>query len=162
MPKPTATAEVSCAVDPTERSPSVTTVVAEAPEVISADVVEIWSAVIQRVRKERPLVASNVEATMLLEINADAALVGIDSRDTLSVDLLDSPNNRKFLERLLAEATGRPLTIKFAKREGLIAAPPPREPEPQPAAPKDPLQEFKNDPLIRKALELFKAEIQPA
>jgi hypothetical protein len=25
---------------------------------------------------------------------------------------------------------------------------------------KDPLEEFKNDPLIRKALEIFKAEIQ--
>jgi hypothetical protein len=117
--------------------------------------------VIQRVRKERPLLASNVEATVLLEIKADSASVGVDSMDMLSLDLLDSPNNRRFLERLLTESAGQSLTIKFAKREGLVATPPPREPEPAPALAKDPLQEFKNDPLIRKALELFKAEIQP-
>jgi hypothetical protein len=48
------------------------------------------------------------------------------------------------------------------KREGLVATPPPREVEPPPPAAKDPLDEFKNDPLIRKALEIFRGEIQPA
>jgi DNA polymerase III gamma/tau subunit len=114
-----------------EASVPMTAVIAEPPQIVPADVVELWSAVIQRVRKERPLLASNVEATVLLEIKADSATVGVDSMDMLSLDLLDSPNNRKFLERLLTEAAGQPLTIKFAKREGLVATPPPREPEPR-------------------------------
>ena len=33
---------------------------------------------------------------------------------------------------------------------------------PEPEAPKDPMAEFKNDALIRKALELFRADIQSA
>jgi hypothetical protein len=137
-------------------------VIAEPPEVVSSDVVELWSAVIQRVRKERPLLASTVEATVLLEIKGDIALVGVDSGNTLALDLLDSPNNRRFLEGLLSDAGGRACTMKFAKRDGLVATPPPREPEAAPAPIKDPMQDFKDDPLIRKALELFKAEIQPA
>jgi hypothetical protein len=31
-----------------------------------------------------------------------------------------------------------------------------------PEPPPDPMEEFKNDPIIRKALELFRAEIQPS
>jgi DNA polymerase III subunit gamma/tau len=128
----------------------------------SADLNAIWGAVIQRVRKERPLMASNVERTVLLEIKGDTAIVGLDSEDVLGFELLDTPNNRKLLDALVAESAGRTLSIKFIKQEGLVATPPPREPEPPPPEPKDPLDEFKNDPLIRRALEIFRGEIQPA
>lgn len=161
-PNPAARVAEKKVAPPAPAPAPVTAVIAERPEIVSADVVEIWGAVIQRVRKERPLVAGNVESTVLLEMKGDSAMVGVDSQDNLSLDLLDAPNNRKFLESLLSEAAGRTLTIKFTKRDGLVATPPPREPEPKAAPVKDPLQEFKNDPLIRKALELFKAEIQPA
>lgn len=133
-----------------------------ATAVEAADLSAIWTAVIQRVRKERPLMASNVEKTLLLEIKGDTAVVGLDVGDILGFDLLDTPNNRRLLDSLLTEAAGRSLAIKFVKREGLVATPPPREAEPPPPAPKDPLEEFKNDPLIRKALEIFRGEIQPA
>jgi DNA polymerase-3 subunit gamma/tau len=132
----------------------------ESAELVDLDAV--WGAVIQRVRKERPLVAGNVEKTVLLEVKGDTAIVGLDAADTLGFDLLDTPNNRKLLDAFVSEAAVRPLAIKFLKREGLIAKPPPREAEPPPPAEKDPLEEFKNDPLIRKALELFRGDIQPA
>jgi hypothetical protein len=106
--------------------------------------------------------ASNVEKTILLEIKGDTAVVGLDAGDVLGFDLLDTPNNRKLLDALVSEASGQKLAIKFVKKEGLVATPPPREVEPPPPAPKDPLEEFKNDPLIRKALEIFRGEIQPA
>jgi DNA polymerase-3 subunit gamma/tau len=127
-----------------------------------ANVGAIWNAVIQRVRKERPLMASSVEKTVLLEIKGDAAIVGLDAGEVLAFELLDTPNNRKLLDALVTEASGRSLGIKFIKREGLVATPPPREAEPPPPAPKDPLEDFKNDPLIRKALEIFRGDIQPA
>ncbi len=131
-------------------------------EAAPVDGAAVWTVVIQRVRKERPLLGGALERTVLDEIKGDTAVVGIDACDPLSFDLLDAPNTRKYFESLLTEAAGRSCVIKFAKREGLVAAPPPREPEPKPEAPKDPMDEFKNDPLIRKALEIFKAEIQPA
>jgi len=126
------------------------------------DLNAVWGTVIQRVRRERPLLASTVEKSVLLEMKGDTAVVGLDSEDVLGFELLDTPNNRKLLDALVAESAGRKLAIKFVKRDGLVAAPPPREAEPPPPAQKDPLEEFKNDPLIRKALELFRGEIQTA
>ena len=38
----------------------------------------------------------------------------------------------------------------------------PPEPAPQPAAEVNPAEDFKNDPLIKKALEIFRSEIQTA
>ena len=128
-----------------------------------ADLGALWTSLIQRVRKDRPLLAGNIERTVLLEVKGDIALVGIDAGDALSFDLLDSPGNRKFIDGLLADLSGQALAVKFAKRDGLVVAPPPpRESEPAAESAKDPMADFKDDPLIRKALELFKAEIQPA
>jgi hypothetical protein len=126
------------------------------------DLNAVWGALIQRIRRERPLLAANVEKTALLEIKGENGIVGIEANDVLTFELLDAQTTRKFLDGVLSEAAGRELQIKFVKREGLVATPPPREVAPPPPAPKDPLEEFKNDPLIRKALEIFRAEIQPA
>jgi DNA polymerase-3 subunit gamma/tau len=152
----TLASEPAAALAPAAPSP------APAAPAAPSDLPATWASVIRRIRKERPLLASNVERTVLLELKSDAAIVGIDASDALSFELLDSPNNRKFLDALLADIAGQSFPIKFVKREGLSPAPPPREPEPEPAAAKDPMEDFKNDPLIRKALDLFKAEIQPS
>ena len=77
----------------------------------------------------------------------------------LRLAFLNGQERRDFIEALVAEIAGQPLTLRTQVREGLtVTPPPPREPE----KPKDPMEEFKNDPLIKKALELFRAEIQPA
>jgi hypothetical protein len=128
-----------------------------APEL---DLAALWSSVIARVRKDRPLVANCVEAATLLEIVHGTAVIGFPPDRTFDLEQLDMPNQRRFIEALLSELAGRALVVKCVKREGLVVAAPPRAPEP--AAPPDPMDEFKNDPLIRKALELFRAEIQPA
>jgi len=40
-----------------------------------------------------------------------------------------------------------------------MAAPPEPKPEPEPEKP-DPMKEFQDDPVIKKALEVFKKEVQ--
>lgn len=137
--------------------------IAEASEPVTSaenDLTALWHAATARIRKERPLLTSSAEAGALLEISGETAIIGFPRENVLAVDLLESPNNRKFTEALLAELAGRKLTIKCVKREGLAVTPAPRDPEPVPASPPDPVDEFKNDPLIRRALELFRAEIQ--
>jgi hypothetical protein len=124
------------------------------------DTAALWSAVIARVRKDRPLIANCVEAGTLLEISHGTALVGFPPERAFDLEQLDMPNQRRFIEALLGELAGQPLVIKCVKRAGLVVAAPP--PPSKPVAPLDPMDEFKNDPLIRRALELFRAEIQPA
>jgi hypothetical protein len=49
----------------------------------------------------------------------------------------------------------------MAVEEEPAPEPPRDEPPPEPAAPaKDPMEEFLNDPLIEKALEIFKGTLQ--
>lgn len=85
---------------------------------------------------------------------------------------------RKDAEAKLREILGRKVALKIELNDGIVEAPselpppweePPSAPAPEaaeqaPAAPaepeKDPMEEFKNDPLIKKALEIFAGEIQ--
>ena len=133
-----------------------------APPAPVLDPQALWNSLTARIRKDRPFIAGSVEAGRLLEIAGDTAVIGFPPEQVLASDMLDTGANRKLIETLLSELAGRALVIKCVKREGLVATPPPRAPEPEPAAPADPMEEFKNDPLIRKALELFRAEIQTA
>jgi len=82
---------------------------------------------------------------------------------------------RKNAEAKLSEALGKKVILRLEIAEHLAEAPP-TETNAQPAAapdapqtsgpheekPKDPVEEFKNDPLIKKALEIFAGEIQTA
>jgi hypothetical protein len=77
----------------------------------------------------------------------------------------------KDIESRLLQDLGQPTKIIFEFDEALQAAAPQPEPEPEPEAPKviepvveappvDPMEEFLNDPLIEKALEIFKGTLQ--
>jgi hypothetical protein len=77
----------------------------------------------------------------------------------------------KDIEARLLQNLGQPTKIVFEFDEALQAATPEPEPEPEPEAPKvaepvveappvDPMEEFLNDPLIEKALEIFKGTLQ--
>jgi DNA polymerase-3 subunit gamma/tau len=123
---------------------------------------ELWLQVIAEVRRRRPLISAWVEAGALISIEHETALVGFPPEQALAAEYCGQANNRKFLEGLLAEISGRELALKCQVREGLVVTPPPPAPKAEPAAPRDPLVEFKNDPLIQRALEIFRAEIQPA
>ncbi len=97
----------------------------------------------------------------MLEFTGNSAVIGFPPDQTLAVDLLDSPNNRHFVEQLLHEFSQRNVALRCVTREGLTVTPPAREPAPEAAVEVDPMEAFKDDPLIRKALELFKAHILP-
>lgn len=133
---------------------------AEEPEVspFNAGVDETWTRLLTEVRKRRPLIAMWVESGVLLGIEGTAAIIGFPPEQTLAADYCQQASNRKFLEELLHEITGQDLMLRCQMREGLVVTPPPA-PEPEPVL--DPLEQFKNDPLIRRALEIFRAEIQP-
>lgn len=77
---------------------------------------------------------------------------------------------RKDAEGKLTEILGRKVSVLLEISDGLAEAPTPEpvpeptavaEPPPPPPEPVgDPMEEFKNDPLIKKALEIFAGELQ--
>jgi DNA polymerase-3 subunit gamma/tau len=124
---------------------------------VTAD--DFWPRLLAEVRAKRPLIAMWVEAGTLLSVEKGQVLVGFPPDQQLAADYCQQKNNREFLESLIADLLGQPHALKTQIKAGLEVAP---RPEPVVEKPKDPMEEFKNDPLIQKALELFKAEIQPA
>jgi hypothetical protein len=69
------------------------------------------------------------------------------------------PKTREYIDAIVKEVSAQDLRIKFVLKDGLPVAAPP-----QATAPKKPETQatFKDDPLIREALEIFKGEIKTA
>ena len=76
-------------------------------------------------------------------------LLGHSPDDKSKIEPLASANNRRQLEMLLKEATGRDWSVRFVAKEGI----------PQSGA-GDTAESFKDDPLIQEAIEMFNAQIK--
>ena len=93
-----------------------------------------------------------------MDVTNGVALFAFPPDAGLSLESCERANNRQFIEAMLSELAGQSLILKCEKRAGLTVeklAPTEAKAEP----PADPMAAFKDDPLIRKALEIFQAEI---
>jgi DNA polymerase III subunit gamma/tau len=118
------------------------------------DLQSLWIKVIGEVRRRRPLIQSWIEMATPLGQSGSELLIGFPSTEQLAMESLLRSNNRKFVEDLLTEIAAAPRTIRAELRDDLV--------RPETAVRSEPtlLDGFKNDPLIQKALEIFKAEIE--
>ncbi len=126
---------------------------------LQRDLLACWPEVIEQVRSLRPLIVPWVEAGTLLEVRGGVALLGFPTEQGLAAEYCQAAQNRTFLEELLSTFAGEPMELKTRLQPGLAVKTPSARP-PQVAA--DPMEDFRNDPLIRRALEIFRAQIQPA
>ena len=68
------------------------------------------------------------------------------------MDILGTQANRKFVETLLHEITGNDWTLKLSVNEELISK--------SKAADEESPNDFKDEPLIQEAIELFNARVR--
>ncbi len=125
-----------------------------------------WQKVIAAARTRRPLIRTWIEQAKPLGIDGRTFRIGFAPEQKSVMESLARPANREFLEELLKEGTGREWSLKMSLQEGLVVRPQPALPEDgvtavQPTTKTDPRAAFKDDPLIREALEIFKGEINP-
>ena len=76
----------------------------------------------------------------------------------IAKDFLEG-SHLSFLEEVATRLLGRKAKVRLQVREGVKAAPVPVEPPPPR---RDPMEEFKDDALIRKALEDFRGRLELA
>ncbi|HEX7194162.1 MAG TPA: DNA polymerase III subunit gamma/tau [Chthoniobacterales bacterium] len=144
-------AKPAAEASPAQDLPKSETAPAAEPSIESA-----WARLLQVVATRRPLILSWIELGSPILLDNGTFRLGFPKDQELAIESLSRPNNRKLLEDVLSEILGGRWKIVFEMREDLSL----------PAAtttaeePVDPLQSFKNDPMIQKALEIFKAEIQ--
>jgi DNA polymerase III subunit gamma/tau len=124
----------------------------------------VWKKAVEQIRTRRPFIRGWVESAKALGTEGRFFLLGFPPEQKTAMESLASPRTRDFLEALLKEISGQDLKIKFTLKEGLpvaTVAEPAAALDELPAKKKGDSQAmFKDDPLIREALEIFKGEIK--
>jgi DNA polymerase-3 subunit gamma/tau len=129
------------------------------PAATGGDLVSRWPDVVAEVRKCRPLIVPWIDAATLISVEKGTALLAFPPSQKLASEALSQPNHRDLLQEILSAIMGEPVKLKTSVQEGLSEKAPVIRPEKTPV---DRMAEFKDDPLIRRALEIFGAKIQPA
>jgi DNA polymerase-3 subunit gamma/tau len=155
---------------------------AEAPPG-SADLAGLWAKLVEAVGRVSPFTRSYLVDANPVSFDKNLLTIGFDPEFEDHLGLVDNARNHTLLQTKLAELGHANAQIKFVKTEASAARvpPPARVESPAPAAPKrteggapasstpvakeKPVSvsfnenDFKNDPLIQKALEIFKGQI---
>ncbi len=130
----------------------------------SVDMTAVWPKAVQMAYARRPLIKTWIELARLLGTEGRNVLLGFPPDQKTVMESLARPANRSFLEDLLKEMTGTDWTVKLSLVDGLPPTSPPEETRGETrtdkSKPNDSLDSFKNDPLIKEALEIFKGEIK--
>jgi DNA polymerase III subunit gamma/tau len=136
---------------PAEKLPPSGTVLAAA-----ASIEFVWPRLLEEVASRRPLILAWIKLATPLLLDNGSFRLGFPHGQELAAESLSRPTNSKFLEDLLSEMLGGDWKTEFEMCDDL-APPIPKTPSESPG---DTAQTLKSDPIIQKALEIFKAEIQ--
>ena len=159
-PMPVAAAAPPVPTPPVPEPPAAEPPAAEPPKPPAAQddppISKLWETLVQTVRKNRPLVSNWLENAMLVANEGNVCVLALAPDQNITKEFLER-DHLTFLQETISDILGRPIKIRLELREGVV---PVSIPKPEPEKPKDPAEDFKNDPLIKKALEIFKADIQ--
>lgn len=145
--------------------------VAQSPETGVIDAAVAWDRV--AASYESSIKFRWLTKGVLAETSEGGVLVKIPPSSAIELRSVVGEDGRKNAEAKLCAALGRNVKLRLEVDEGLAESPPEdlgaqpaapveRAAESSPVRPGDPADEFKNDPLIKKALEIFAGEIQTA
>ena len=118
----------------------------------SADPAAIWQQVRSRIPAARGFLRTLVDALTVIGPEGRNFILAYPPEEKSAIETLITSANRKQLEQLIADISGNDWTVKFEAREGT----PSRKGSPD----STPSAEYKDDPLIQEALEMFKGEIR--
>jgi DNA polymerase-3 subunit gamma/tau len=144
----------------------------------SADLASLWVSLLEAVGRASPFVRQYLSEAHPVAINGNIFTIGFDPEFAGTLALVDNVKNRTVLQTKLTELGHAHLHVKFVVAEApanaplLVAVPaqpasavaPVASPAaaPVPAKPKGgpvSMEDFKNDPLIKQALEMFRGQI---
>jgi hypothetical protein len=179
--EPAATAPAAAPTEPQILQPAASNV---APPPADADLHSLWLRLVEAVGRASPFTRTYLLEAHPVSFNKNLFTIGFDPEFEDHIGLVDNTRNHALLQTKLSELGHPNAQFKFIKaeapagfRQTEVAAPAPAPPAPvapatvataKSAAP--PVKEktasvpfnkndFKNDPLIQKALEIFKGQI---
>ena len=117
-----------------------------------SDVDKIWESVYSKIPATKAFVRNSAVAAHVLPSEGRHFVLGFSPAQKSPMDILGTATNRKLIETLLREVSGRDWTLKLIVRENL-----PSKGEPTISSGSE---NYEEDPLIREALEIFKGEVR--
>ncbi len=141
------------------------------------DLGQLWQGLIEGVGRASPFVKTYLVEAHPVSFDKKVLTIGFDPEFADHLPLVDNAKNHALVQTKLAELGFPHAQVKFVRaeapsREKAAAPAPPPSPPPaarrvpamEPAKPAPELaslkkEDFKNDPLIQKALEVFKGQI---
>jgi DNA polymerase-3 subunit gamma/tau len=124
---------------------------AAAPPSSSADPAQIWEQVCTKI-PARGFLRTLVDSLSVIGAEGRHFVVGYPPAEKSAIETLATTSNRRQLENLLKEISGRDWSLKLEARDGLPTGKSTRSNSAQ-------VQEFKDDPLIQEALDIFKGTV---
>lgn len=115
----------------------------------NTDPAKIWDEVCAKI-PDKGFLRTLVDQLTAIGPDGRHFVVAYPAEEKSGIETLITANNRRQLEELLEQASGRDWSLKFTAREGL-----PRKKAAAVAA-----GDYKSDPLIQEALEMFKGQIK--
>ena len=113
---------------------------------------KIWEQVCAKI-PAKGFLRTLVDSLTVLGAEGRNFFLGYPPDEKSTIETLATTTNRRQLETLLKEISGRDWTAKLSAKEGL----PGKSSSEQPSRK---AEEFKDDPLIQEALDIFKGEIK--
>jgi len=148
---PSRTGTVSPAREPIAAKTTTSTLrVAETPNGDDDNVEKIWEHVFSKIPNTKAFVRNSAAAARVLASDGRYFVLGFSPDQKSTMDILGTATNRKLIETLLREVSGKDWTLKLTVPENLPA----KGETPKPSG------DYGDDPLIQDALEIFKGQIK--
>jgi len=128
-----------------------------APEpTVDLDPAQVWEQLSAKIPPQKAFLRTSAAAAHVLGIEGRNFQLGFSPDEKAMMEILGTQANRKFLETLLHEVTGKDWTVTLSVKEEL----PSRHSASSQTGKSSTADDFKDDPLIQEALEMFKGEIR--
>ena len=114
---------------------------------------KLWEHVLAKIPAQKGFVRNSASAAHVLGTEGRNFKLGFAPGDKPAMDILGTQANRKFVETLLHEISGKDWTLKLNVNEELASR---NAVVPQ----HSPSDDFKDEPLIQEAIELFNARVR--
>jgi DNA polymerase III subunit gamma/tau len=125
-----------------------------------ASIEDAWAYAVEHLGKVVPLAKTALVSAKLRGLTGNIVTVAFDSEFADKREYVDTARNREILQAKLKEKLHRDVALKFEVADTITPAPTPVRKTAEMKAPaKNNDEDFTNDPLIKKALEVFKGTI---
>ena len=119
----------------------------------TVDSEKIWQAVLAKIPVQKGFVRNSASAARALGVEGRNFILGFAPGDKPMMDILGTAANRKFVETLLHEISEKDWTLKLTVSEELASK--------NAVTQKDSTShDYKDEPLIQEAIELFNARVR--